>query len=389
MMALLSSQPTFTRKGNGLYVMEINNRYFTIDEEVRLVMHLLSISNTYEEAVQRYHTATGEKHTTEDFKLYSDELLKKFELDQKVKSFLLVEKIILPPKQTAWLARVFQGLFQPTLFWITFLALILISLFAFFGADNYHHEETSFEVPLLYFMGIYFISIFLHELGHIAAARKFTGKNGGIGVGIYILYPIFFSDISAIWAASKQQKVITNLAGVYMQLWCAIFLYFVGTNTYLHSFQDFGKAIMFICFIQILPFLRSDGYWLLSDLTETPNLLRKSNDQFKNFFSKPAVFIKKLSVSNFLLFSYAFLNTCLILIFLYHQLTNNQTALLEFPHYISQTFKQLVVGDWQKISFDSNYIQVVLFYYLIVMYGWRLVKYIKEMISTVHPPSNL
>ena len=374
METLIYPEPSFTRKKSDSYVMELQNRYFNINEEVHVVMSILSKSFTYEEATKKYMLSTGENYTTEEFQGYAEEILKKFKLNEETKSFLLVEKIILPEKQTSILAKGFMFLFKPVLFWFSFASLTLFSLFALFVIPDHNHTGNSFEVPLLFFALIYIITLVFHELGHIAAAREFTGKNGGIGIGIYLIYPILFSDISSIWTATKQQKVITNLAGVYMQLGCAALLYVLGSFTDYHFFTDFSKAIMWICFIQILPFLRSDGYWLLSDLTNTPNLQEKSNEKFNQLFLQPNIFFKNISSSSIFLFAYGLLNTALIVLFAFYQLKNNRELLIGFPSYLVETLQLLISGKWEEIKFNSNHMQVVLFYYLAIIYIQKLYK---------------
>ncbi|AYN00314.1 hypothetical protein EAG08_08270 [Chryseobacterium sp. 3008163] len=47
-------------------------------------------------------------------------------------------------------------------------------------------------------------------------------------------------------------------------------------------------------FIQLLPFIRSDGYWLLSDLSSTPNLQSRSNAEVKRWIKNPLKKSKKV-----------------------------------------------------------------------------------------------
>ena len=374
MTTILSPQPIFTTKGNGSYVMEIDNRYFNIDDEVKLVMNILSQSKNYLDATKQYCNATKEEHTEEEFTVYASELLAKFNLQEKQPSFLLVEKILLPAKPTAKIASLFEWAFTPIYFWTTFIALVMFSIYSLFIIKDPNHEHGNFDIPVLLFFIGYFVTIIFHEFGHIAACRKFTKKNGGIGVGIYLIYPIFYSDISSIWHANKHQKVITNLAGIYMQLWCAATIYLIGNLTDMHSLVDFSKSLMIICFIQIIPFIRSDGYWLLSDLFNLPNLLSQSNKKFNELFTKPKIFFQTLNKKNFFILLYGLANITFVVLFAYNQIFINYQYLLEFPQYLWTTLMQIGKGNWTDLSFNSNYIPVLLFYYLVVTYGQKLIK---------------
>ncbi|MCR5890387.1 hypothetical protein LRS06_21910 [Hymenobacter sp. J193] len=116
-------------------------------------------------------------------------------------------------------------------------------------------------------------SLLLHEAGHIAACARLGLRHGGIGFGFYAyVFPVLFADITGIWQATKQQRVIGNLAGIFMQLLLATGL----TTAYL--LQPYAPLLLASTGIaltavwQLNPFVRRDGYWLLSDLTNTPNL---------------------------------------------------------------------------------------------------------------------
>lgn len=366
-MSLLSPLPIFSQRGKDNFVMEINNRYFNINEEAKMVIEILSHSSTYHDATIEYNKINKDNYTEEEFSYYTKELLKKFDLENKEKSFLLVEKIILPAKQTSQLASLFQWAFMPMFFWISFSILSLFSLIVLFGKDN-HQDNSTLQVPILMFMLGYLFTVLLHEIGHIAACRRFTGKNGGIGVGIYIIYPVFFSDISAIWHSTKHQKTITNLAGIYMQFWCALLAFGIGFFSDNNLFIDFSKSLIILCFVQIFPFIRSDGYWLISDLCNTPNLLVKSKEKIKELVLNNKTYVKTFSITNFLVTLYGLLNIFIIVIFAYYQLFVDPQALLELPQYLYKIGQQIVTGDWLHIAFDSKYISVILFYYLCVIY---------------------
>lgn len=371
MMNLLGTQPIFTKKKNGNYVMEIENNFFDIDEEVKTVMLALSQAENYTQASNLYNEYTQEIYSEEDFTFYSTELLKKFDLKNKKKSFLLFEKILIPEKTAGKISPMIGFLFYPPLFWIAFISLALFSVYNIFfdiNTGNY----GNFSVSIIYTFALYFVTIIFHEFGHVAACRKFTGKNGGIGFGIYILYPVFYSNISAVWHATKQQKVIANLAGIYMQLWFVLAFYIIGNYIGNDFFVAFSKVLVFMCFVQILPFIRSDGYWLLSDLTGVANLLEKSSDKVNAFLKNPISFFRSKNRSHYFLFSYGIFNLFFVLSFSYYEIRYNYVAILDYPFYAWGLVRQFIGGDWHKIEFNVKYFSVTLFYYIIYSYGKQL-----------------
>lgn len=371
MMNLLGAQPIFTKKKNGDYVMEIENSFFDIDEEVKTVMLALSQAENYTQASNLYNEYTQEIYSEEDFTFYSNELLKRFDLKNKKKSFLLFEKILIPEKTAGKISQLISFLFYPPLFWFAFTSLILFSVYNIFFDVN-TNNNGNFSVSIIYTFALYFVTIIFHEFGHVAACRRFTGKNGGIGFGIYILYPVFYSNISAVWHATKQQKVIANLAGIYMQLWYVPLFYIFGHSTGNTFFTDFSKVMVFMCFMQILPFIRSDGYWLLSDLTGVPNLLDKSGQKVNDFLKHPLSFFNSKNHVHYFLFLYGIFNLFFVVSFSYYEIRYNYDAIFDYPFYFWGLLKQFVDGDWHKTEFDVKYFSVTLFYYIIYSYGKQL-----------------
>lgn len=355
--------------------MEVDGRYFEVDGEVKRVLDILSKSNSYREAAFLYEKETNEIYTEKEFSYYGTEIIKKFNLDKKEKSFLLVEKLIISPKMASKLSIAIQWLFQPYFFWISFLSLTIFALYLnFIYRDEVHLD--SLDVKIIPFFIWYSITIIFHELGHIAACKRFTGNNGGLGFGIYIIYPVFFSDISSIWHATKQEKIIANLAGIYMQMWFVplFFLYSILSGD--HFFLDFSKLLVFICFIQILPFVRSDGYWLLSDILNLPNLLSKSQEQIRAFLKAPASFFKTSSKADVATLSYGLVNATFLLSFAYYQLSFNYEALFSFPSYLWKFLSQIFYGNLNELQFETRYITVIVFYYLLYSYARLLFKYL-------------
>ena len=120
---------------------------------------------------------------------------------------------------------------------------------------------------------------------------------------------------------------------------------------------------------QLLPFIRSDGYWLLSDLTSTPNLLSKSKETFKNSFARPrAFFVKKGMGKRIFLWIYGVFNTLFIFYFVGVQLVFNWQHIFEFP---SRLISNLLHLDF---DFSIRDLSVVIFYMIVFKYAKRLIR---------------
>jgi len=112
-----------------------------------------------------------------------------------------------------------------------------------------------------------------HELGH-AAAMHYAGKHvNGMGAGLYMVYPAFYTDVTNNYTLSRWGRLRTDLGGFYFNL---IFVIAV-MGAYALTGQEFLLLVVllinFEIIHQLLPFLRLDGYWALADLTGVPDFL--------------------------------------------------------------------------------------------------------------------
>lgn len=144
-------------------------------------------------------------------------------------------------------------------------------------------EMESISWPLFYL--IIFASIGLHELGHLAACRRWECPHGPLGVGLYFFNPVFYVDVTAAWRLDRWQRAVVDAGGIYLQLLCVPLFWLLfqatGDQTYLMAILSLDLMIL----SNLEPFLKLDGYWLLSDLTGVPNLHTRTGDEAKRSWS--------------------------------------------------------------------------------------------------------
>lgn len=122
-------------------------------------------------------------------------------------------------------------------------------------------------------------AVFLHELGHAIVCKYYKGNVEEIGFILIFFSPALYCDVSGIWLfEKKKQKIITLLAGIIVQLIIfsiMIFLYinFYNSSTWLATFILWN---LLMTISNIIPVIKLDGYWILSNLIEIPNLYEKS-----------------------------------------------------------------------------------------------------------------
>ncbi len=130
---------------------------------------------------------------------------------------------------------------------------------------------------LYYGLGLVFVKI-LHELGHAYTATRYGCRVPTMGVAFLVLMPVLYTDTTDAWALKhRRQRLFVGAAGIIVELAIA------GIATFLWSFMADGglRSVVFILatltwttslLINLNPFMRFDGYYLLSDALGVENL---------------------------------------------------------------------------------------------------------------------
>ena len=124
-------------------------------------------------------------------------------------------------------------------------------------------------LPLL---GLLIFSMFAHELGHASASSRYGTPARDIGFGLYLVYPVFYNDVTAAWRLTRRQRLVIDLAGVFFQFLVAGSYLLIYHLTGVQAFYLAAVTIFFLGLVVLLPIFKFDGYWLLSDLLGVPNL---------------------------------------------------------------------------------------------------------------------
>ena len=138
------------------------------------------------------------------------------------------------------------------------------------------------RMPLFFWLALP-LTTFIHELGHLLAAHKLGARPGNIGLGLYIFIPVFYTDVSDSWRLRRLERVTIDLSGVYLEGLFATVLLLCGRVTASVSLVTLAVLLFVRILAQMIPFVRKDGYWVLSDLAKEPNLLKRSRASVRTF----------------------------------------------------------------------------------------------------------
>lgn len=122
----------------------------------------------------------------------------------------------------------------------------------------------------------------LHELAHAVAVRRMGGQVHELGISLMFLTPAPYVDASAANAFPRAgQRALVSSAGILVELGIAALAAFVWLAVQPGLVRDVAFVLMSLCSLSTLlfngnPLLRLDGYHVLCDLLELPNLAQRS-----------------------------------------------------------------------------------------------------------------
>ena len=266
---LQSSAPT------GRYLIDCGQRQFVASAAVyALIRALCERPADWNALARRYRQLSGENENVADLRrIVAGQLPRElFDADgsQRRSPFLLQAELfsgeLLSPL-TARLARLFtRWVALPTL--ILFFAVQTMVLPE--AMSRVHIEWSAFE-SLLLILGL-LATVGFHELGHLSACARAGCRHGGLGVGLYFVFPAMYSEVSKAWTLPPRSRLLIDTGGIYFQSMTVI-----GIGAWaLVSGSDFAHKLVWLVTFAMLhtlnPFFKFDGYWMLSDATGLTNL---------------------------------------------------------------------------------------------------------------------
>jgi putative peptide zinc metalloprotease protein len=140
------------------------------------------------------------------------------------------------------------------------------------------------------FLSVFWVIKFIHECGHAFMCRRFGGEVHEMGIMFLVFVPTPYVDASTAWAfPSRWARMAVGAGGMIVELFVAALTCFLWVNTTpgvpvggipVHevcSYVIFIASITTVIF-NANPLLRYDGYYMLSDFLEIPNLQMRSRE---------------------------------------------------------------------------------------------------------------
>ncbi len=290
----------------------LGQKYYQFPPHVFHILQQLDGSRTIEQVVDGFHRAFAPKRITRS---ELQQLLTRFHKDGLVTSGVSGQGIELlrrgrknaamerlssltnilairwrgfdPEGILNFLNRWVWWLFTPTAVCLALMAGIVALL-----SVVVHFEEFQARLPgfdqffdvrrWLMFAVVLAVTKMLHEFGHGLSCKRLGGECHEIGFMLLVLTPCLYCNVSDSWRLpNKWHRAAIGAAGMYVELILATLATFVWWYAEPGWIQDLALQIMLICSVSTVlfngnPLLRFDGYYILSDLLEIPNLYQKS-----------------------------------------------------------------------------------------------------------------
>jgi putative peptide zinc metalloprotease protein len=308
-------------QGEEWYVLHdpLSNKFFRFRPEVYEFLARLntdsSVENIWEQCMERNpENSPGQDDVIKLLStLYSSNLLyftscpdnaklferyskrRKQELKGKLMSFLFIRIPLFDPDNfLEHLKPIAKLIFRPlgTLVWLIVTAIAIKILF-----DNWSNAFDQFQGILapgklvLLYAALVFIKI-MHEFGHSLVCKHYGGEVHTIGLMFLIFTPLPYMDATSSWAfRERYQRILVAAAGIIVELFLAAIAVIIWGKTGQGTLNSLAYNVMLIASVFTIlfnanPLLRFDGYYILSDMLDIPNLQSRSQTFIRHLAEK-------------------------------------------------------------------------------------------------------
>ncbi|WP_293886138.1 MULTISPECIES: hypothetical protein [unclassified Sphingobacterium] len=373
----------------GKYLLLNNGSTYSISDVLYEILLSYKNSETIEEIsaglIAKYNELAYTNEFVGNALAVVFEQLQKSKVENNLDDFLHAKITLIKEGALSTLYRRISILFLPY-FYYSFILLSVGLTFYFFINNNLINFESIdkaflayldlWDLILSYF--IFIVIIFVHELGHAAATTYFGLKPKEIGFGLYFIFPVFYTNVSAIWQLKTSQRNVVNLGGIYFQLLInsILILLFIHSNTAGLLFNIILANSISMVF-SLIPFFRYDGYWILSDSLGITNLTFKARDKAVSFFRKPSS-IFSINSSKDAYITLYWSGSILFWTYVYYSVIRYTvfTSRIVYSNFHSKFW---LLDSKDLLEFSVKVIGLLVASFFLVRHGINVIKYIKSI----------
>ncbi|MDT3438203.1 hypothetical protein [Pseudofrankia sp. BMG5.37] len=190
---------------------------------------------------------------------------------------LTARRVLLPAPAVHRISGVLAVFFRPAVVSVL-LALLVVADVWLFGRHSVRDSAAMvLATPsmILVLVGLTLVCALVHECGHAAACRYGGMRPGVIGVGMYLVWPAFFTDVTDSYRLSRWGRLRTDLGGIYFNGLFALVVVGAFALTRAEVLVMAAVLVHMDALRQLAPFVRLDGYYIVSDLVGVPDLFNR------------------------------------------------------------------------------------------------------------------
>lgn len=192
-------------------------------------------------------------------------------------SGLTLNGAVVPASVVRGFTTALWPLFLPPVVVVVLVVLLAVDVRLLLTRDIGQAMNAVLSDPtvLLFVVVLTLVASGFHELGHATASRYGGAEPGVIGAGIYLIWPVFYNDLNDSHRLGRAGRLRCDLGGVYFNVIAILIL--VGVY-FLTGFEPLLVAVAvqhLVILQQFLPFVRLDGYYVVSDIAGVPDLFSR------------------------------------------------------------------------------------------------------------------
>lgn len=141
-----------------------------------------------------------------------------------------------------------------------------------------HTFPTIFTLNgVIYYFFAFSICKFCHEMGHAYMCRRYNIPVQSLGVAFLVFWPVLYTDTTLSWVLKSKQRMRIALAGIWIESYVTIIAALIWCNTDSLTIKSVCYMTITVnwigsLLINVSPFMRFDGYYILADYLRMPNL---------------------------------------------------------------------------------------------------------------------
>lgn len=230
-------------------------------------------------------------------------LIKQYREETK-KKFFSTAKNLLYLRLPGWDPETTLQKMYPYVKWMwkpwatTMFALLILSSWILIGVqfEAFRSRLPEFQQffgwpNLIYMWFVLGAAKVVHEFGHGLSCKHYNGECHGMGIMFLVFSPCLYCDVSDSWMLrNKWQRIIIGGAGMYIEVIMSAIAVWIWWFTKPGLLNHLALNLFFISTVTTVifnanPLMRFDGYYMMSDLLEIPNLRQKADKHLRDTFA--------------------------------------------------------------------------------------------------------